>query len=60
MTGTTLNLNLAARNVLAAEVVAPETDNDNIWLVFVPCTAVRIILGVADDIVFIFLLLQDF
>ena len=54
MTGSTFNLNLAARNVLAAEVVAPESGNDSIWLLLVPCIAVRIILGVADDIVFIF------
>ena len=40
--------------MLAADVVAPESGNDSIWLVFVPCTAVKFILGVADDIVFIF------
>ena len=54
MTGTILNLNLAARNVLAADIVDPESGKDSIWLVLVPCTAVKTILGVADDIMFIF------
>ena len=51
---TGLILNLAARNVLAADIVAPESGSDNIWLVLVPCTIVNIILGVADDSMFTF------
>ena len=54
MTGLILNLNLAARNVLAADIVDPESGNDSIWLVLVPCTIVKIILGVADDNMFTF------
>ena len=54
VTGLILNLNLAARNVLAADIVAPESGSDNIWLVLVPCTIVNIILGVADDSMFTF------
>ena len=45
------SLSFSARDVLTALVVAPESGRACILFVVCPCFVVRVILGVADDVV---------
>ena len=56
MTGVICSFSFSARDVLAALVVAPESGRACILFVVDPCFVVRVILGVADDVVLFFVL----